>query len=189
LIRRALIALTALAMVLALAVPVAFAQDNNNVNTAANTQTGQTGAIAQVATQCVEADEGSNFCAIVDEDNGNGDGDVIVVDQDNVGNEQNAAAFGGQGGDNFGIAVGVGDDLNVWGDNNGHDDENGDDNVAAFNQQQQCQPATASNQIENDAAVQNDTILSNNNAGDVENIGNVCQVGAAVAQQQVDEDN
>ncbi len=183
-IRRAIIALTALAMVLALAVPVAFAQDD--VNTATNTQTGQTGAIAQTAQQCVEADEGGNFCVIVDEDNGD-DGDVIAVFQANVENEQNAAAVGGEGGDNFGIAVGVGDDLNVWGDNNGGDD-NGDDNVAAFNQQQQCQPATASNQIENDAAVQNDTILSNNNAGDVENIGNVCQVGAAVAQQQNDDD-
>ncbi len=185
-IRRAIIAVTALAMVLALAVPVAFAQDD--VNTATNTQTGQTGAISQTAQQCVEADEGNNYCAIFDEDNGNGDGDVIVVDQANVHNEQNAAAYGGEGGDNFGVAVGVGDDVNVWGDPNG-DDYNGDDNVAAFNQQQQCQNATASNQIENDAAVQNDTILSNNNAGDVENIGNVCQVGAAVAQQQNDDED
>ena len=184
-IRRAIIALTALAMVLALAVPVAFAQDD--VNTAANTQTGQTGAITQTAQQCVEGGPGDNECLIVDEDNGDGDGDVIVVDQDNVGNEQNAYAEGGEGGDNLGIAVGVGDDVNLFGDNNGWDD-NGDDNVAAFNQQQQCQNATASNQIENDAAVQNDTILSNNNAGDVENIGNVCQVGAAVAQQQNDDD-
>jgi hypothetical protein len=186
LIRRAIIALTALAMVLALAVPVAFAQDD--VNTATNTQTGQTGAIAQTAQQCVEADVGDNVCVIVDEDNGNGDdGDYIAVFQANEDNDQWAAAYGGEGGDNLGIAVGVGDDLNVDdGDNNG--DDNGDDNVAAFNQQQQCQPATASNQIENDAAVQNDTILSNNNAGDVENIGNVCQVGAAVAQQQNDDD-
>ena len=191
-IRRAIIALTALAMVLALAVPVAFAQDD--VNTATNTQTGQTGAITQTAQQCVEADAGDNECVIVDEDNGNGDGDVIIVDQLNYGNEQNAAAFGGEGGDNLGIAVGVGDDVNV--DDEGlptillldPNDDNGDDNVAAFNQQQQCQNATASNQIENDAAVQNDTILSNNNAGDVENIGNVCQVGAAVAQQQNDDD-
>jgi hypothetical protein len=186
LIRRALIALTALAMVLALAVPVAFAQDD--VNTATNTQTGQTGAITQTAQQCVEADAGSNYCAIfdVDKGNGDGDGDVIIVAQANEDNEQNAWAFGGEGGDNLGIAVGVGDDLNVGdGNDNGW---NGDDNVAAFNQQQQCQPATASNQIENDAAVQNDTILSNNNAGDVENIGNVCQVGAAVAQQQNDDD-
>ena len=170
-IRRALIALTALAMVLALAVP-AIAQDD--VNTATNTQTGQTGAITQTAQQCVEADAGSNFCFIVDKDNGNGDGDFILVEQANVENEQNA------------IAVGVCDDVNLFSDPNG--DDNGDDNVAAFNQQQQCQPATASNQIENDAAVQNDTILSNNNAGDVENIGNVCQVGAAVAQQQNDDD-
>ncbi len=184
-IRRAIIALTALAMVLALAVPVAFAQDD--VNTATNTQTGQTGAITQTAQQCVEADEGSNYCAIFDEDNGD-DGDYILVEQANAYNEQNAAAYGGEGGDNLGIALGVGDDLNVGdGGDNGWDD-NGDDNVAAFNQQQQCQPATASNQIENDAAVQNDTILSNNNAGDVENIGNVCQVGAAVAQQQNDDD-
>ena len=183
-IRRAIIALTAMAMVLALAVPFAFAQDD--VNTATNTQTGQTGAITQLAQQCVEADEGSNFCEIVDEDNGNGDGDVIVVDQLNYNNDQWAAAYGGEGGDNNAIAVGVGDDVNLFSDPNG--DDNGDDNVAAFNQQQQCQPATASNQIENDAAVQNDTILSNNNAGDVENIGNVCQVGAAVAQQQNDDD-
>jgi hypothetical protein len=187
LIRRLIIALTAMAMVLALAVPVAFAQDD--VNTATNTQTGQTGAISQTAQQCVEADEGSNFCAIIDKDNGNGDdGDKIIVAQANVGNEQNAWAEGGQGGDNLGVAVGVGDDVNLFSDPNG-DDENGDDNVAAFNQQQQCQNATASNQIENDAAVQNDTILSNNNAGDVENIGNVCQVGAAVAQQQNDDNN
>ena len=111
-IRRAIICLTALAMVLALAVPVAFAQDD--VNTAANTQTGQSGTISQTAEQCVEADAGSNYCVIVDEDNGNGDnGDVIVVDQDNVGNEQNALAAGGEGGDNLGIAVGVGDDVNV----------------------------------------------------------------------------
>ncbi len=185
-IRRAIIALTALAMVLALAVPVAFAQDD--VNTATNTQTGQTGAIAQTAQQCVEADAGSNYCLIVDEDNGNGDGDAIVVnDLTQHDNELNAVAVGGEGGDNNAIAAAVGDDVNLWGGNNGWDD-NGDDNVAAFNQQQQCQPATASNQIENDAAVQNDTILSNNNAGDVENIGNVCQVGAAVAQQQNDDD-
>ena len=110
-IRRAIICLTALAMVLALAVPVAFAQDD--VNTATNTQTGQTGAIAQTAQQCVEADAGDNECLIVDEDNGNGDGDVIVVAQANVDNEQNAVAAGGEGGDNTGIAVGVGDDLNV----------------------------------------------------------------------------
>ena len=192
-IRRAIIALTALAMVLALAVPVAFAQDD--VNTATNVQTGQTGAIAQLAQQCVEGGPGDNECLIVDEDNGNGDdGDFIFVGQANVHNEQNAWAFGGEGGDNNAIAVGVGDDLNVGDEGlptiallDPNDDE-GDDNVAAFNQQQQCQPATASNQIENDAAVQNDTILSNNNAGDVENIGNVCQVGAAVAQQQNDDD-
>jgi hypothetical protein len=185
LIRRAIIALTALAMVLALAVPVALAQDD--VNTATNTQTGQTGAITQTAQQCVEADAGSNYCAIFDKDNGNGDGDYILVDQANVGNEQNALAVGGEGGDNNAIAVGVGDDVNLFGGDNGWDD-NGDDNVAAFNQQQQCQPATAANQIENDAVVQNDTILSNANAGDVENTGNVCQVGAAVAQQQNDDD-
>ncbi len=184
-IRRMIIALTALAMVLALAVPVAFAQDD--VNTATNVQTGQTGAIAQTAQQCVEGGPGDNECLIVDEDNGD-DGDYIAVYQANVGNEQNAWAYGGEGGDNLGIAVGVGDDLNVWGDPNNGDDDNGDDNVAAFNQQQQCQPATAANQIENDAVVQNDTILSNANAGDVENTGNVCQVGAAVAQQQNDDD-
>jgi hypothetical protein len=110
LIRRAIIAVTALAMVLALAVPVAFAQDD--VNTATNTQTGQTGAIAQTAQQCVEDGPGDNDCVIVDEDNG-GDGDEIVVDQLNYGNEQNAAAVGGIGGDNTGIAAAVGDDVNV----------------------------------------------------------------------------
>ena len=111
LIRRAIIALTALAMVLALAVPVAFAQDD--VNTATNTQTGQTGAITQTAQQCVEGGPGDNVCVIVDDGNGNGDGDEIVVAQANVDNEQNAAAYGGEGGDNLGIAVGVGDDVNV----------------------------------------------------------------------------
>ena len=192
-IRRAIIALTALAMVLALAAPVAFAQDD--VNTATNVQTGQTGAIAQVAQQCVEADAGDNECLIVDKDNGNGDGDAIVVnDLTQHDNELNAVAVGGEGGDNEGIAVGVGDDLNVGGDDLGRalldpNDDNGDDNVAAFNQQQQSQNATAANQIENDAVVQNDTILSNANAGDVENTGNVCQVGAAVAQQQNDDDD
>ena len=179
-IRRAIIALTALAMVLALAVPVAFAQDD--VNTATSAPVGQTGVITQTAQQCVEADEGSNYCAIVDKDNGNGDGDTIIVGQVNAHNDQWAAAYGGVGGDNNAIAAAVGDD--VYGGNYNH---NGDDNVAAFNQQQQCQPATASNQIENDAAVQNDTILSNANAGDVENIGNVCQNSAAVAQQQNDD--
>jgi hypothetical protein len=183
LIRRAIIALTALAMVLALAVPVAFAQDD--VNTATSAPIGQTGAISQTAQQCVEADEGDNVCAIFDEDNGNGDGDTIIVAQENAFNDQDAAAFGGEGGDNNAIAAAVGDD--VYGDPNG--DDEGDDNVAAFNQQLQCQPATASNQIENDAAVQNDTILSNANAGDVENIGNVCQNSAAVAQQQNDDED
>jgi hypothetical protein len=195
LIKRAIIAVTALALMVAMAIP-AFGQDD--VNTATNTQTGQSGSIAQTALQCVEADEGNLVeCLIAAQNNGNGDdnGDQTTVDQANVGNEQNAAAFGGEGGDNNAIAVGVGDDLNVGDEGlptiallDPNDDE-GDDNVAAFNQQQQCQPATASNQIENDAAVQNDTILSNNNAGDVENIGNVCQVGAAVAQQQNDDDN
>ncbi len=176
-IRRALIALTALAMVLALAVPAAFAQ---NTNTATSAPVGQTAAIAQVATQCVNV-EGDNICAIVDKDNGDHSGDITVA-QANVDNEQNATAVGGIGGDNNAIAVAVGDD--VYG---GNYNDNGDDNVAAFNQQQQCQNATASNQIENDASVQVDTILSNSNAGDAENIGNVCQNSAAVAQQQVDE--
>jgi hypothetical protein len=171
LIRRALIALTALAMVLALAVP-AFAQVTN---TATSAPVGQTAAIAQVAEQCVN-ELGNNECVINDNGNGN-DGDVNVW-QENFDNVQNAEATGGTGGDNNAFALAVGDDYN------GDGGENGDDNVAAFNQQLQCQPATASNQIENDASVQVDTILSNSNAGDAENIGNVCQNSAAVAQQQ-----
>ena len=111
-IRRAIICLTALAMVLALAVPVAFAQDD--VNTATNTQTGQSGTIAQTAQQCVEGGPGDNECLIVDEDNG--DGDVILIEQANAYNEQNALAAGGEGEDNVGVAVGVGDDLDVGDD-------------------------------------------------------------------------
>ena len=177
-IRRAIIALTALAMVLALAVPAAFAQ---NTNTATSAPVGQAPAIAQAATQCVNV-AGDNICEI--NDNGNGDnGEVnIWLDQTNAFNEQNAVAVGGVGGDNEQIVAAVGDDVY-----NGNG-ENGDDNVAAVGQQLQCQPATASNQIENDAAIQFDTILSNNNAGDAEAIGNVCQNSAAVAQQQVDDD-
>ena len=169
LIKRAIIAVTALALMVAMAIP-AFGQDD--VNTATNTQTGQSGSIAQTALQCVEADEGNLVeCLIAAQNNGNGDdnGDQTTVDQANVGNEQNAAAIGGTGGDNNGSAVAVGGD--------------GNDNVVAINQQMQCQPATASNQIENDAAVQNDATLSNNNAGDVENTGNVCQQSAVVSQQ------
>ncbi len=185
-IKRAIIAVTALALVVALAVP-AFAQQDD-VNQATNTQTGQSGTISQTALQCVEADEGNiEECLIEDEDNGNGEdnGDPdTIVDQANVGNEQNAAAVGGTGGDNNGTAVAVGDDLN-----GGDDNDNGDDNVVAINQQQQCQQSIASNQIENDAAVQDDTTLSNNNAGDVENFANVCQQSAAVAQQQNDDVN
>jgi hypothetical protein len=196
LIRRAIIALTALALVVALAVP-AFAQDDVATNTATANPVGQTGTISQTAQQCVEGDVGDiNECEIEDNGDDNGDGDTIIVDQENVGNEQDATAVGGEGGDNFGLAVAVGDDINADDDNgtNGDDDDNGngDDNVAATVQNQQCQNATASNQIENDAAVQNDTILSNNNAGDVENIGNVCQQAEADAQQQAfndDDDN
>ena len=173
-IKRAIIAVTALALVVALAVP-AFAQDD--FNTATSTPVGQSGTISQTALQCVEADEGNIIeCLIGAENNGNGDdsGDPdTTVDQANVGNEQNATATGGTGGDNNGAAVAVGG--------------SGDDNVVAINQQQQCQQAIASNQIENDAAVQDDTTLSNNNAGDVENFANVCQQSAVVSQQQNDD--
>jgi hypothetical protein len=185
LIKRAIIALTALGLVVALAVP-AFGQDDTN--TATNTQTGQSGTISQTAQQCVEDDVGDlTDCTIVDENNGNGEdnGDPdTIVDQANFGNEQNATATGGTGGDNNGTAVAVGDDLN--GDD---DNDNGDDNVVAINQQQQCQQSISSNQIENDAAVQDDTTLSNNNAGDVENFANICQQSAVVAQQQNDDED
>ncbi len=120
-IKRAIIALTALALVVALAVP-AFAQDD--VNTATNTQTGQTGTISQTAQQCVESGPGDvDDCTIVDrddDDNGDDNGDDIAVLQVNAHNEQEAEAEGGEGGDNNAIAVAVGDDVDV-------DDPYGDD--------------------------------------------------------------
>ena len=176
LVKRLMVALVAAAVLAAMAVP-AFGQ--NDVNTATSTPVGQSGTISQTALQCVEADEGNIIeCLIGAENNGNGDdnGDPdTIVDQANVGNEQNATATGGTGGDNNGAAVAVGG--------------SGDDNVVAINQQQQCQQAIASNQIENDAAVQDDTTLSNNNAGDVENFANICQQSAVVAQQQNDDED
>src|SRR3712207_2437001 len=129
LIKRAIIAVTALALMVAMAIP-AFGQDD--VSQAVNTQTGQSGSIAQTALQCVEADEGNLVeCLIAAQNNGNGDddGDQTTVDQANEGNQQNATAIGGTGGNNNGSAVAVGGD--------------GDDNVVAINQQMQCQPATA----------------------------------------------
>ncbi len=187
-IRRAIIAVTALALVVAVAVP-AFAQDD--VNTATSAPVGQTGTISQTAEQCVESGPGDNECLIVDEDDDNGDdnGDDpdIDINQTNAFNDQDAAAFGGRGGDNRQAVVAIGD-VDDDNDDPFNDDDEGD-NVSAVGQQMQCQNATASNQIENDASVQVDTILSNSNAGDVENTGNVCQNSAAVAQQQNDDED